>query len=140
MVYVDLNPIRAGMTDRLDASAHTSVAGRIVQTKSDPTTATSLLKPVAGGLRPAIDITTAEHLQILIGPAVSSRPQRGRNTPHAPAILNTMDHDAKCWTTHVAAFGGGWFRVVGSAHGLIAMAERLGQQWLKGIRLALTLG
>jgi hypothetical protein len=48
MAYVDLNPIRAGMTDRLDASAHTSVMRRMVQTKSDPTTISSLLKPVAG--------------------------------------------------------------------------------------------
>lgn len=29
MAYVDLNPIRAGMTDRLEASAMTSVAARI---------------------------------------------------------------------------------------------------------------
>jgi hypothetical protein len=29
---------------------------------------------------------------------------------------------------------------VGSAQDLIAIAERLGQRWLKGIRLAVTLG
>jgi hypothetical protein len=141
MVYVDLNPIRAGMTDRLDASAHTSVAVRIVQMKLAPAMAALLLKPVAGGSRPVIDITTAQYLQILDWTGRQLAPgKRGRISPHAPAILKTMDHDAKCWATRVAAFGGGWYRVVGSAQGLIAMAERLGQQWLKGIRLAMTLG
>jgi hypothetical protein len=141
MAYVDLNPIRAGMTDRLDASAHTSVMRRIVQTKSDPTTATSLLKPVAGGLRPAIDITTAEYLQILDWTGRQLAPgKRGRISPHASAILKAMDHDAKRWVTRVAAFGSGWYRVAGSAQDLIAIAERLGQQWLKGIRLAMMLG
>jgi hypothetical protein len=141
MVYVDLNPIRVGMTDRLDASAHTSVAGRIVRMKSDPSMATSPLKPVAGGLRPIIDITTAQYLQILDWTGRQLAPgKRGRILPHVPAILKTMDHDAKYWTTRVAAFGSGWYRVVGSAQDLIAIAERLGQQWLKGIRLAMTLG
>ncbi len=51
-----------------------------------------------------------------------------------------MDHDAKCWATRVAAFGSGWYRVAGSAQNLIAITGRLGQQWLKEIRLALTLG
>ena len=141
MVYVDLNPIRAGMTDRLDASAHTSVAGRIVQTKSDPTIAISLLKPVAGGLRPVIDITAAQYLQILDWTGRQLVPgKHGRISSHAPAILKTMDHDAKRWTTRVAAFGSGWYRAIGSAQDLIAIAERLGQKWLKGIRLAMKLG
>jgi hypothetical protein len=34
----------------------------------------------------------------------------------------------------------GWHRAAGSAQDLISIAERMGQQWLKGIRLALKLG
>jgi hypothetical protein len=71
MAYVDLNPIRAGMTDRLDTSAHTSVAKRIVEARSDPMVLTSRLRPAAGSLRPAVDLTTADYLQPSIGPAVS---------------------------------------------------------------------
>ena len=56
------------------------------------------------------------------------------------AILTTIDHDETRWATRVAAFGNGWHRAVGSAQDLIAIAERMGQQWLKGIRLALKLG
>ena len=56
-----------------------------------------------------------------------------------PAILTTIDRDPKRWATHVAAFGGGWHRAAGSAQDRIALAERMGQRWLKGIRLALKL-
>ncbi len=58
---------------------------------------------------------------------------------HAPAILVTIDHDPKRWATRVAAFGSGWHRAAGSAQDLIALAEQMGQRWLKGIRLALKL-
>jgi hypothetical protein len=40
----------------------------------------------------------------------------------------------------VEAFGSGWARAAGSAQDLIALAKRLGQRWMKGIRLAVKLG
>jgi hypothetical protein len=141
MAYVDLNPIRAGMTDRLETSAYTSAAERISQTRTQPTLATSPLKPIAGSLHPAFDITTADYLHILDWTGRQLTPgKRGRIAPEAPTILTTIDHDEMRWATRVAAFGNGWHRAVGSAQDLIATAKRLRQQWLKGIRLALILG
>ena len=141
MAYVDLNPIRACMTDRLETSAHTSAAERISQVGTEPAMATSPLKPVAGSLRPAFTITTADYLHILDWTGRQLAPgKRGRIAPEAPAILANIDHDATRWATRVAAFGSGWHRAAGSAQDLIAIAERMGQQWLKGIRLALKLG
>lgn len=140
MAYVDLNPIRAGMTDHLDSSAHTSVSKRIVEARSDPMVLTSRLRPAAGSLRPAVDLTTAEYLQLLDWTGRQLVPgKRGRIPMHAPAILATIDRDPKRWTTRVAAFGSGWHRAVGSAQDLIALAKQMGQRWLKGVRLALTL-
>ena len=141
MAYVDLNPIRAGMTDRLETSAYTSAAARIVQATTDPALATSPLKPIAGSLRPAFDITTADYLHILDWTGRQlAHGKRGRIAPDAPAILATIDRDGKRWTKRVDAFGNGWHRVAGSAQHLVAVAERMGQQWMKGIRLALQLG
>jgi hypothetical protein len=54
-------------------------------------------------------------------------------------VLEVIDRDAICWTTRVRAFGGGWHRVAGSAQDLLSLAERLGQRWMKGLRLALKL-
>ena len=141
MAYVDLNPIRAGMADRLETSTYTSAAARISQTRTDQRLTTSRLKPIAGDLRPAFEITTADYLQILdwTGRQLASG-KRGRIAPDAPAILATIDHDEARWVTRVASFGSGWHRAAGSAQDMVALAERLGQQWLKGIRLALKLG
>ncbi|MBX3710449.1 MAG: hypothetical protein KF800_00585 [Lysobacter sp.] len=141
MAYVDLNPIRAGMADRLETSAYTSVAERASQARKNPVSASSPLKPIAGSLRPAFELTTADYLHILDWTGRQLAPgKRGRISPDAPAVLATIDRDGARWTTRVAAFGSSWHRAVGSAQDLIALAERLGQQWLQGIRLALTLG
>jgi hypothetical protein len=49
--------------------------------------ASSPLKPIVGGLRPAIDITTAEYLQILDWTGRQLAPgKRGRISPHVPGI------------------------------------------------------
>ena len=141
MAYVDLNPVRAGMADRLETSAYTSVATRIAEATTNPALLTAPLKPVAGRLRPTVAITTADYLHILDWTGRQLSPgKRGRISAEAPGILTTIDRDEQRWATRVAAFGSGWHRAVGSAQDLLAIAERLGQQWLKGVRLALRLG
>jgi REP element-mobilizing transposase RayT len=141
MAYVDLNPIRAGIADRLDTSGHTSALARTAAAKSDPTTLTRPLSPVAGDLRPNFDLSAADYLQILDWTGRHLAPgKHGRVAQEAPAILSIIDRDPGCWTARVAAFGSGWARAAGSAQDLTALAERIGQRWLKGLRLAVRLG
>lgn len=141
MAYVDLNPIRAGIADRLDISAHTSVATRIAAAQSSLAILAQPLKPIAGNLSPNMELTTSEYLQLLDWTGRTLAPgKRGRIAPSAPAIVSIIDRDPKRWTTRVAAFGSGWARAAGSAQDLIELAERLGQHWLKGLRLAAKLG
>jgi REP element-mobilizing transposase RayT len=141
MAYVDLNPIRAGIAKRLDTSRHTSVFARIEAAKADPATLARPLGPIAGTLRPNFDLSTADYLQAIEWTGRMLAPgKRGRIAKHAPAILSVIDRDADRWTTRVAAFGNGWMRAAGSAQDLIALAERLGQRWMKGLGLAVKLG
>lgn len=141
MAYVDLNPIRAGMTDRLEMSAHTSIVARIEQSRASIATLTQPLKPVAGDLRPTFDLSVADYLQILDWTGRALAPgKRGQIAQDAPAILSVIDRDPNRWTRRVDGFGNGWARAVGTAQDLIALAKRLGQRWLKGIRLAAVLG
>ncbi|HEY1136345.1 MAG TPA: hypothetical protein VGE64_02520 [Xanthomonadaceae bacterium] len=140
MAYVDLNPIRAGMAEDLDGSVHTSVAARMAEAKCEPSFVHAPLKPVAGNLAPATRLTTADYLQILDWTGRQLMPgKRGRIAGRAPSPLAGIDHDSQRWTARVAAFGSGWYRVVGTAQDLTALAERMGLAWLKGIRLALRL-
>ena len=85
-------------------------------------------------------MSTADYLQILdwTGRAIASG-KRGRIALDEPAILLVIDSDAQRWAASVEGFSRGWVRATGHAHDLIALAERIGQQWLKGIRLALKL-
>jgi hypothetical protein len=59
---------------------------------------------------------------------------------HRTAILLVIDSDAQRWAARVEGFSRGWVHAAGAAHALIALAERIGQLWLKGVRLALKLG
>ncbi len=45
IAYVDLNPIRAGITRRLDRSQHTSIQSRIASTRRNPETLQRALTP-----------------------------------------------------------------------------------------------
>jgi REP element-mobilizing transposase RayT len=141
MTYVDLNPIRAGITEKLDTSMHTSAVARMAAARSDPTMLTRPLSPIAGDLRPPLSLTIADYLQLLDWTGRTLAPgKRGRIAKDAPAVLSVIDRDAGRWVHRVEAFGSGWARAAGSAQDLIALAERLGQRWLKGIRLAARLG
>ena len=141
MAYVDLNPIRAGMAETLDDSRHTSVSERIQAAAIDQTRLSRPLRPICGSLDSSLGLTTADYLQILdwtgrqlvVG-------KRGRIASGAPAILAVIDRDARRWAMRVGAYGSGWHRAAGSAQDLIVLANRLGQRWMKGLRLALTLG
>ncbi|MBL8264269.1 MAG: hypothetical protein JNM58_17795 [Xanthomonadaceae bacterium] len=141
MAYVDLNPIRAGMADTLEDSTHTSIAERIAAATIEPTHLSQLIRPIIGNLPPSLALTTADYLQIVDWTGRQLVPgKRGRITGDTPAILEVIDTDAKRWAARVGAFGSGWHRAAGSAQDLIALAQRLGQRWMKGLRLAMTLG
>lgn len=92
-------------------------------------------------VRPNIDPSTADYLQVLDWIGRTPAPgKRGRIDEDAPAILAVIDRDTDRWTTRVSAFGSRWARAAGAPQDLIALAERLGQRWLKGIRLTVRLG
>jgi REP element-mobilizing transposase RayT len=141
MAYVDLNPIRAGVADTLAMSTHTSIAERIAAATIEPPQLSQPIRPIIGSLQASLALTTADYLQILDWTGRQIAPgKRGHIASDAPAILDVIDRGARRWATRVRAFGSGWHRASGSAQDLIALAERLGQRWVKGVRLALKLG
>jgi hypothetical protein len=62
--------------------------------------------------------------------------KRGRLSQGVPEILERWDASPARWRTRVLAIGSGYWRVVGEVQDLKAWAERIGQRWLKGLRLA----
>lgn len=141
MTYVDLNPIRAGTAQQLHTSAHTSVIQRIQALRAMPELAAAPLRPAMGLQQPTLSLSNADYLQLLDWSGRCLAPgKRGRIDIRAPAVIATIDSDPTRWILRVRSYGGGWFRVVGSAQDLRSWADRVGQRWLQGIRLALLLG
>ena len=62
--------------------------------------------------------------------------KRGAIPSDAPNILQSLGPTSQRWILRVNAIGSGYWRVVGEAHDLIATAQRIGQQWVKGLGLA----
>lgn len=140
MAYVDLNPVRSGVVEQLDEATHTSVYKRILIAGEAPETLNEPLGPVMGTPLSALSLSTADYLQILDWTGRVLAPgKHGRIAACAPAVLTRIDGSSSRWTLRVRGYGSGWCRAVGSVRDLAAWAEKLGQRWLKGRRLALLL-
>jgi hypothetical protein len=137
MTYVDLNPIRAGMTTRLENYDHTSAQQRIEHTKHDPIALTQSLLPTSGSLLRCLPIRTGEYLELVDWTGRQLRDgKRGAIHKDTLPILKLLDTSNQRWAMRVNAICSGYWRVVGEAHDLIAVAQRIGQRWVEGLEFA----
>ncbi len=137
MAYVDLNPIRAGITRRLDRSPHTSIQSRIASTKRYPETLHTALRPLAGRIAPHLPINTADYLALVEWTGRQLRPgKRGSIPKDAPTCLHAIEQQPHRWTIRVKSVGCGYWRVIGEFEDMVSISERLRQRWIKGIGLA----
>lgn len=141
MAYVDLNPVRAGLAECLEDAAHTSAAVRLAAVKEAPEALTAPLCPLLGVQRAPLALRTGDYLQLLDWTGRQLAPgKRGRISADAPAILRAIDTAPERWTTRVRGIGSGYWRAVGVVKDLMALAEQLGQRWMKGVGFAGKLG
>ena len=135
MAYVDLNPIRAGITDDLEQSEFTSLSVRLRTIRESQEGSSELLRPI-GGER--IDggpvLSLARYLELL---EWTRRLSRGPTTPHSEpseSILPTGPPRVRDW----------WIgcvlrieQVFGSAVGLPRTLRRFasstGRRWVRGV-------
>jgi hypothetical protein len=140
MAYVDLNPMRAGIAAELHDSAHTSIVGRIAQAES-AWTSQRRLGPILGVLRAPLSITEREYLQLVDWTGRQLAPgKRGAIAADAPPVIARISDDPARWARQVSGVGSGYWRAVGSVEALIELAQRIGQQWLKGQGFAASVG
>jgi REP element-mobilizing transposase RayT len=137
ITYVDLNPVRAGVAKRLEASKHTSAAERIADALANPERTTAPLAPILGLPRPPLVLTTADYLTLLDWTGRRLAPgKRGRLAARTPHILGIVGDTPDRWTARVRGIGSGYWRAVGTAQELFVLAQSIGQLWLKGVRFA----
>ncbi|MCE7932865.1 MAG: transposase [Xanthomonadales bacterium PRO6] len=160
MAYVDLNPIRAGMTSHLEGSVHTSICKRIraIELEPRPQTQSTFcdvapppsklarkpeLAPVLGirGLS-VTALSTTEYIELVDATGRRWHPnKRGRITGKLPAVLGRLGMDASQWIDRVRAVkpGRGFCRVIGSESALLDKAAEIGQRWLRGLGVSRSL-
>lgn len=137
MMYVDLNPIRAGIVRSLRQSRHTSVEQRIENAKSDQNLLSQRIKPIAGASNLSMPLTTADYLHLLEWTGRQIVPgKRGRIRDDTPSALKAFESRPERWAIRVKAVGSGYWRVIGEVDDMIQIAKRLGQSWLKGVGFA----
>ena len=138
MAYVDLNPIRAGMTRRLDHSRHTSIARRMRDAKETPALLSAAMKPIAGLAAPhALPLSTSEYIALVDWTGRQLRPgKKGAIPKKAPPAVSALNAEPAHWLHQVRGVGSGYWRAVGLVEHLLAKAAAMGQRWLKGVGYA----
>lgn len=138
MSYVDLNPIRAGIADSLETSAHTSAVQRIETVKVDVESAHAPLDAVRTSMRPApLSLRTDAYLDLIDWTARLIRPgKRGAVPADTPPILARLGLHERQWERQVLGIESRYHRAIGRVDALIDKAAAMGQCWLKGLGTA----
>ena len=147
MVYVDLNPVRAGIAASVESSDHTSVQRRTNQLRREPERANRLLLPIAGlavlsnkEIAGRLAMSNRQYIELVdyTGRQIK-KGKRGRISESAPPALRRLGLDGDIWSRQVLGIRDGYWRVVASAEAMMEKAAQIGQKWLKGIGFARSL-
>ena len=135
MGYADLNPVRAGITDRLETSAHTAIHRRLIALAQQPDTADEPLEPLAG---PAAElfprISTAQYIELLDWTGRIQRSDKaGYITGPPPDWLGKRPCSNSHWLIMATALKRTFGAAVGDAQALDAFARKTGRHWVRGV-------
>lgn len=132
MIYVDLNPVRAGMVATLEASSHTSIRARLVEREG--ATKKSLLMPfdVTGRTSSAIPFGLEDYIALAEWRGRLQRPdKRGSIRKDSTPVLERLGLDEEAFL----AMSGQLLNTFGSAIGSSAtMTEHCTRRDLKYLR------
>lgn len=157
MVYVDLNPVRAGMAQTPEGSEFTSVYDRIAARQAqvklreeadrkadaqffEEQRARSRGADWLGGFAKAdggedrfVDVDLDKYLELLdwTGRCVKEG-KKGAIPVDLLPVLERLELDTQEWVENVQRFGGLFSRIAGKAEQVMAFARQVGQKWLRG--------
>lgn len=144
MVYVDLNPIRAGVADTPENSDFTSIQERIRNLNPDrasgdaeaPSPRLRLVAFRSEGQGAGILFGQREYLHLVDWTGRSIRADKtGAIDDGMPSILVRLNIDSVAWERCMRK-GNRFGRAIGSLSRMRLHAEALGQSWIRGLRRA----
>ena len=147
MTYVDLNPVRAGIADTLDASDYTSIQERLrhrsrQRKNRQKQTGPDTLAPFAGQ-GPArhatmqLPATLRAYVELVdwTGRLIAGG-KRGRIVGPPPKLLLENEVSVERWLSALAEQRIGSVVFLGTLKSVESLARRRGKTWVKGIGLA----
>ena len=145
MVYVDLNPIRAGIAETPEQSEFTSVFDRIRELRSPPSEKSKQrssvrlpLRSVAcSGEHGVIPYAFADYLLLVDWTGRCVRSDKRGSIAHAlPPIAVRLGIDSEAWQRAMRPHGNVFGRAMGKLNHMRLHASTLGQSWVKGLGAA----
>jgi REP element-mobilizing transposase RayT len=135
MVYVDLNPIRAGIADSPENSHHTSACARSQRSEN---ARDMIIEPLASSIRSEIRmISAAQYLELIDWTTRTLHPHKNATvTGEPPPILTRLGLRTQQWCLQVSATESHYRRAIGQLEVLQAAAHHAGLRWIRGIGIA----
>ena len=132
MVYVDLNPVRAGISLLPEEGPFTSMPARV---RRDPHRPLSAIAGSLGGI--GFDHTESEYLALVDWTGRRLHPDKvGFIGTAVPPIMERLGVLDSAWTAQVSGTETCYCGAIGSARSLTEKARQAGKKWLKGIAFA----
>ena len=142
MAYVDLNPVRAGICDTLEASEFTSIEERIrkysnSKSKTNKPWLKSLLQEKELASPSSLPIQTTDYFALVdwTGRAIRDD-KRGAIPDRVQPILQRLGVNENNWVTCTQHFGSRFHRALGRIKQLKKLAKRTDQHWINGLSSA----
>ncbi|TQV89540.1 transposase [Aliikangiella coralliicola] len=140
MAYVDLNPVRARITEKLEESHHTSIKQRLddIQSQTNQSKLDSPLETIAGHIRERkLSITLREYTELVEWAGKSIiHPDKAAIPPHVAPVLDRLNLQQNHWLKQIESYGKQFYRVVGSINKIRKRATELKLRYLRGISAA----
>lgn len=136
MAYVDLNPVRAKIVEKLEQSDHTSIKKRLDEMK--PNQLEEKLAIITGSVQSQkLDLKLKDYIQLvewtgenIIHPGKAPLPKQMAN------ILERLNLQSNHWLKHVENYQKNHCHVAGSLENIRKKAQLIGKRCLKGISAA----
>ncbi len=131
MVYVDLNPVRAGIAATLKDSMHTSIRARVLGRCQNlaplrvGTNTRETILPVGRAEYLHLVETTGQHLQ---------HGKKGSIDSSSPTSVQQVTREWQTWLSDIANLARRYSRAIGTTSSLHAYKQFLGQKRLRGLR------
>ena len=140
MVYVDLNPVRAKITEKLEESNNTSIKKRIDELRLTPhkNSLEENLKAIAGQLKQRqLSMPLKSYIELVEWTGKSIiHPNKASIPSHIASTLDRLNLQQNHWLKQIENYGENYTRVVGSIDKIREKAAQLKVRCLHGISAA----